>query len=98
MPGIVGNVDTNEFRGDAAALAALGKPGAAPAPVYAQPGDVGDGIIAAMAAAGTAPAMPSVFLPLGRSPALTEECMALDGTVYRWHIPSGRMWTYPPAA
>ena len=61
---------------------------------FAQPGDVGSGILAMMAEDGTQPAMPSTFLPLGRSPAIIEECQGLNGTQYRWHLPTGQRWRY----
>lgn len=66
-------------------------------PVYYQPGDVGPGILAAMAAAGTVPAAPSTFLPLGRSPAVIEECVAMSGELFRWHLPTGTLWKYKAA-
>lgn len=61
-------------------------------PVYFQPGDVGTGLLQMMQADGTEPAMPSVFLPLGRSPSMIEECIGLNGTTFRWHIPTGKSW------
>lgn len=73
-------------------------PAPAPTLTYVQPGDVGSGLLAAMAAHGTEPAMASVFLPLGRSPAVVEECMAVSGEVFRWHIPTGKLFRYEPAA
>jgi len=96
VPGIVGNVDLNRFLGTAEQLAALGKPGAVAQPAYARPGDVGEGLLAWCAELGTEPAAPSTFLPLGRSPAIIEELVCLDGSVLRWHLPTGRRWSYKP--
>lgn len=59
--------------------------------------DVGSGLLSLMTAAGTAPATHSTFLPLGRNPALIEECTSLDGTIWRWHLPTGQHWRYPAA-
>lgn len=101
VPGVADPCDMSRFNGPADFLALYGKPGGAapsPDPVYTQPGDVGSGLLAAMTADGTVPAMPSVFLPLGRSPAVVEECMALSGCIYRWHLPTGKLFKYPPAA
>jgi hypothetical protein len=46
---------------------------------------------------GTEPAMPSTFLPLGRSPAVAEECIGLNGNPHLWHLPTGRRWRHPAA-
>lgn len=62
----------------------------APKPVH----EVGSGILSMMAEDRTEPAMSSTFLPLGRSPALVEEALGLNGTVYRWHLPTGKHWRY----
>ena len=97
VPGIVGNVDLNRFMGTAEELAALGKPGTGAQPVYARPGDVGEGLLAWAAELGTEPAAPSTFLPLGRSPAIIEELVCLDGSVLRWHLPTGKRWRYSAA-
>lgn len=102
VPGVAGSVDLNQFAGTVGQLRALGSGGPAPAPVpayhYVKSGDVGSGLLDLMAAQGTEPALPSVFLPLGRSPALIEECQGMDGRIYRWHIPTGRSWRYEPSA
>jgi len=66
-------------------------------PDYAQPGQVGSGILEMMAADSTKPAMPSTFLPLGVSPAIGEWAWGLNGVQYVWHLPTGRSWRYPPA-
>jgi hypothetical protein len=66
-------------------------------PAYFEPGQVGTGILEMMAEDGTQPSMPSVFLPLGSSPAVGEECTGLNGTKYLFHIPTGRRWRYPAA-
>lgn len=97
VPGIVGNVDLNRFMGTAEQLAALGKPGAVTQPAYARPGDVGEGLLAWAAELGTEPAAPSTFLPLGRSPAIIEELVCMDGSVLRWHLPTGKRWRHPAA-
>lgn len=78
--------------------APAGQPDAgAPAPTYAAPGEVGSGLLELMAADGTAPAMPSTFLPLGKTPSTVEECQGLNGTIYRWHLPTGQHWRFPAA-
>ena len=97
VTGVVGNVDLNRFLGTADELAALGKPGAVAQPAYARPGDVGEGLLAWAAELGTEPAAPSTFLPLGRSPAIIEELVCLDGSVLRWHLPTGKRWRYTAA-
>lgn len=97
VPGIAGAVDLNRFLGTAEELAALGKPGAVAQPAYARPGDVGEGLLAWCAELGTEPAAPSTFLPLGRSPALIEELVCMDGSVLRWHLPTGRKWRHTAA-
>lgn len=97
VPGIVGNVDLNRFLGTAEELAALGKPGAVTQPAYARPGDVGEGLLAWAAELGTEPAAPSTFLPLGRNPAIIEELVCMDGSVLRWHLPTGKRWRHPAA-
>ena len=97
VPGIVGNVDLNRFLGTADDLAALGKPAADPVPSWVRPGDVGDGLLAWAAELGTEPAAPSTFLPLGRSPAVIEELVCMDGSVLRWHLPTGKRWRHPAA-
>ena len=61
-------------------------------PVYA----VGSGLLGLMADDETEPALPSTFLPLGQSPAIVEEGMGLNGTVYRWHLPTGKSWRFHP--
>lgn len=96
VPGVGGGVDLNRAF---VPLASLGKGGqvAVLAPAYHRDGDVGTGILDAMRAAGTVPAAPSTFLPLGRSPAVIEECVSLDGTLWRWHLPTGKLWMYPAA-
>lgn len=96
-PGIAGAVDLNHFLGTAEQLAALGKPGTGAQPAYARPGDVGEGLLAWCAELGTQPAAPSTFLPLGRSPAIIEELVCLDGSVLRWHLPTGKRWRHPAA-
>lgn len=103
VPGVVGDCDLNVFNGDASRLAFFGKPGAVvtvPAghPDFAQPGQVGSGILEMMAADQTQPAAPSSFLPLGASPAVIEEAVGMNGVTYRWHIPTGQRWRYHPAA
>jgi len=58
-------------------------------------GLVGSGLLDAMQADGTFPAQSrSTWLPLGSSPSEIEECVALSGTVYRWHLASSVLWTY----
>lgn len=85
-----------KFLAFVAAIEAAAAPDEAP-PAYAAPGQVGSGLLAMMAEDGTAPAMPSVFLPLGSSPAVAEQCVGLNGTMYLWHLPTGRSWRYPAA-
>ena len=97
VPGIVGNVDLNRFMGTAEQLAALGKPAAETVTSWVRPGDVGDGLLAWAAELGTEPAAPSTFLPLGRSPAIIEELVCMDGSVLRWHLPTGKRWRHPAA-
>lgn len=97
MQGIVGNVDLNRFLGTAEQLAALGKPGTGATTAYARPGDVGEGLLSWCAELGTQPAAPSTFLPLGRSPAIIEELVCLDGSVLRWHLPTGKRWRHTAA-
>jgi hypothetical protein len=65
---------------------------------YAQPGQVGSGILEMMAEDGTVPALPSIFHPLGSSPSVAEECVGMNGRRYLFHIPTGRRWRYDPAA
>lgn len=69
-----------------------------PEPLYAQPGQVGTGLLEMMAEDGTVPAMPSTFLPLGASPSVAEQCYGMNGRLYLFHIPTGRRWRYDPAA
>ena len=97
VPGIVGNVDLNRFMGTADELAALGKPAAETVASWVRPGDVGDGLLAWAAELGTEPAAPSTFLPLGRSPAVIEELVCMDGSVLRWHLPTGKRWRHRAA-
>jgi hypothetical protein len=82
------------------ALYGKGASAATPPPKlsFVRPGDVGSGLLTMMREDGTEPAMPSTFLPLGRSPAMVEECMATDGRIFRWHLPTGKLFVYPPAA
>ena len=80
-----------------AITATLPPPAPVEQPVYARPGDVGAGLLAWCAELGTEPAAPSTFLPLGRSPALIEELVCMDGSVLRWHLPTGKRWRYPAA-
>lgn len=56
---------------------------------------VGSGLLSLMADDGTEPALPSVFLPLGASPAIVEEGQGMNGTIYRWHLPTGQHWRFP---
>lgn len=95
VPGVSGDVDLNL---GLVPMLPLGKSGgsAGPEVEYARPGDVGSGILTMMAADGTRPACPSTFLPLGRSPAVLEEGVGLNGFTYRWHLPTGRSWRYRP--
>ncbi len=72
-------------------VSAILKEAPMPAPTYA----VGSGLLGMMDEDKTEPAMPSVFLPLGQSPAIVEEGMGLNGTVYRWHLPTGKHWRFP---
>lgn len=76
---------------------AVAVPLTAAQPAYARPGDVGEGLLAWCAELGTEPAAPSTFLPLGRSPAIIEELVCMDGSVLRWHLPSGKRWRYTAA-
>lgn len=69
-----------------------------PDEVFAQPGEVGSGLLEMMAEDGTTPAMPSTFLPLGSNPSIAEWAIGLNGYQYLFHIPTGRRWRYPPAA
>jgi hypothetical protein len=66
-------------------------------PGYAPPGTVGSGLLELMAQDGTQPAGPSTFLPLGASPAMTEQATGLNGTIYSWHLPTGSSWRYRPS-
>lgn len=94
VPGVGGGVDLNRAF---VPLASLGKGGQVAVPAYHRDGDVGTGILDAMRAAGTVPAAPSTFLPLGRSPAVLEECYAMDGSRFVWHLPTSKLWRYPAA-
>jgi hypothetical protein len=29
---------------------------------------------------------------------MVEECMETDGRILHWHLPTGRLFVYPPAA
>lgn len=66
-------------------------------PAYAEPGQVGSGLLELMRADGTEPALPSTWLPLGAPTATVEECIGLNGTRYVWHLKTGRHWRYPAA-
>lgn len=70
---------------------------AAPSPIYAQPGQVGSGLLGMMAEDQTAPALPSTWLPLGSQSATVEECIGLNGVRYVFHLPTGARWRYPAA-
>lgn len=78
--------------------AAEAAPTVPPPMEYTKPGDVGSGLLAMMAEDGTQPAMPSTFLPLGATPAMIEQCTAMSGVVYSWHLPTGSSWRYRPSA
>ena len=102
VPGIAGGVDGNLALVGSDGLAALGKQSpqiisAEKRNQYARPGDVGEGLLAWCAELGTEPAAPSTFLPLGRSPAIIEELVCMDGSVLRWHLPTGKRWRHPAA-
>lgn len=58
---------------------------------------VGSGLVQMMAEDNTTPAAPSSWLPLGASPSLIEEAVGLNGTTYRWHLPTGSHWRYRPS-
>lgn len=98
VPGIVGPSDMNTFGGALEELAAYGRPAALPPEPPQYPG-VGTGLIDAMAADGTSPAQRvSTWLPLGASPADIEQCTALNGTIYAWHLATGSLWKYRPSS
>lgn len=59
-------------------------------------GQVGSGLLEMMAADGTSPAAPSSWLPLGAKPSMIEEAVGVNGTVYRWLIPTNQGYRYPP--
>jgi hypothetical protein len=62
-------------------------------------GFVGSGLLTAMQTDGVVPAQSqSTWLPLGSPAAEIEECAALDGTIYRWHLPTGSLWKYPSSS
>jgi GH25 family lysozyme M1 (1,4-beta-N-acetylmuramidase) len=100
VPGIVGDVDLNRLLVTPTELRALGLGGGAGLPgippVTPQPSwpaePVGSGLLAMMTEDDTAPAMPSTWLPLGSPTAVVEECRGMNGTLYSWHIPTGRSW------
>lgn len=61
-------------------------------------GRVGSGLIELMRADGVQPAQDySTWLPLGRHPAQIEECLAEDGTVYRWLLTTSMGYRYRPS-
>jgi hypothetical protein len=61
-------------------------------------GRVGTGLLDAMAADGVAPDQDySTWLPIGRMPAQIEECIATNGTVYRWSLTQSVLWRYLPS-
>lgn len=61
-------------------------------------GKVGSGLIDMMRQDGVYPAQDySTWLPLGRNPAQIEECIAENGTVYRWLLQVNRGYRYAPA-
>lgn len=61
-------------------------------------GKVGSGLIDMMRDDGVQPAQDySTWLPLGRMPAQIEECLAEDGTVYRWLLTVSRGYRYRPS-
>lgn len=63
---------------------------------WAQDGKVGSGLLSAMQTDNTTPAQDySTWLPIGRMPAQIEECIGVNGTVYRWHLATGSLWRYP---
>jgi len=100
VPGISTPADGNRFNGTADQLWAWGKPGSVPPddPYAAWAGLVGSGLLTAMQSDGVLPAQSrSTWLPLGQSPADIEECIADDGTVYRWLLTTNTGYRYRPS-
>lgn len=61
-------------------------------------GVIGSGLLQAMQADGVLPGQSaSSWIPLGGPAADIEECTALNGVIYRWHLPTGSLWKYPPS-
>lgn len=97
VPGVSTPVDGNRFNGTLEQLASWGKPGGAPAtdPFAPWVGLVGSGILEQMQAAGVYPVQSrSTWLPLGATPADIEECMASDGSMFRWVLGENRCYRF----
>ena len=61
-------------------------------------GRVGSGILDQMYAAQVFPLQEySTWLPLGRMPAQVEECLASDGSIFRWSLIQSKCYRYFPA-
>ena len=60
-------------------------------------GNVGSGLLEMMQQDQTYPAQDySTWLPLGRMPAQIEECIGINGIVYRWLLNSNQGFRYAP--
>jgi hypothetical protein len=71
-----------------------------PADPYAPwAGKIGSGLLMLLQEDATVPAQSSsTWLPLGKSPADVEECLGLNGWMYRWILSSNQGFRYPPSA
>lgn len=61
---------------------------------------VGKGILEMMIEDNTEPAMASEWRPFNRKegvPATIEECIGVNGTTYRWHLPTSNHWRIKPS-
>jgi hypothetical protein len=68
-----------------------------PADLSAWVGHVGSGILELMAAAHVTPVQASsTWLPLGSTVAEIEECMASDGSIFRWVLGQSRCYRFFP--
>jgi lysozyme len=103
VPGVTGYVDANRFMAPLEQLPCWGNPVGLPEPAPPEDayapwvGQVGSGLLEQMQAAGVLPAQSaSTWLPLGRNPAEIEECMASDGSVFRWVLAQATCYRFYP--